>query len=123
MLAWTATLIAALAPTAAPAPAVHVPSGYTAQVWARGLHHPTAMAFGPDKRLYVTEDDGKVRSITRGSAPRTFATGLKTPLGLLWKGSTLYVSEQGRMEAFGLKGGRRVVVKGLPYKRHQQDAI
>src|SRR6185436_13034599 len=114
------TMLAALAPAAVPAPAVSVPAGYTAQIWARGLHHPTAMAFGPDRRLYVTEDDGKVRSVTKGAAPRTFATGLHTPLGLLWKGSTLFVSEQGRMEAFGLKGGRRVVVRGLPFGRHQQ---
>jgi glucose/arabinose dehydrogenase len=49
--------------------------------------------------------------------------GLRTPLGLVWKGPTLYVSEQGRMEAFGLHGGRRVVVRNLPFGRHQQDAV
>src|SRR4051794_18098492 len=123
MLAWAAAAVIAAAPAAPVAPAVHVPSGYTAQVWASGLHHPTAMAFGPDKRLYVTQDDGKLVSVTKGSRPKAFASSLRTPLGLLWKGGTLYVSEQGRMEAFGLKGGRRVLVGNLPYGRHQQDAI
>src|SRR4051812_29458455 len=106
------------------ATALRLPAGYHATVWSRGLEHPTAMAFGPDGRLYVTEDVGNVVVAAKGSArPAPFAGGLRTPLGLVWKGSTLYVDEQGRMEAFGLHGGRRAVVRNLPYGRHQQDAI
>jgi glucose/arabinose dehydrogenase len=116
-------MVRALALTAAVA-ALHLPAGYHASVYASGLRHPTALAFGPDGRLYVSEDVGRVVSVARGtSRPRLFRGGLTVPLGLVWRGRTLYVSETGRVEALGLRGGRRVVLRGLPYGRHQQDAI
>ena len=109
---------------AALAGAIHVPHGYTVRTFATGLEHPTALSFGPDGRLYVSEDGGSVVSVRRGDRrPRTFAGGLTVPLGLLWRGRTLYVSESGKVEALDLRGGRRVVVSGLPYRRHQQDSI
>jgi len=104
--------------------ALHVPAGYHASVYATGLEHPTALAFGPDGRLYVSEDVGKVVSVGRGTTrPRVFRRNLRVPLGLLWRGRTLYVSETGRVEAFRRGGGRRVVLASLPNGRHQQDAI
>lgn len=109
---------------AALAAALHLPAGYHASLYASGLVHPTAMAFGPDGRLYVSEDVGRVVSVARGATrPRLFRGGLTVPLGLVWRGRTLYVSESGRVEALGLRGGRRTVVRGLPFGRHQQDAI
>src|SRR5215470_940438 len=67
---------------AARAAGIHVPAGYRATVWATGLEHPTAMAFGPDGRLYVTEDVGKVVVAPPGSRrPTPFLSGLRTPLG------------------------------------------
>ena len=82
------------------------------------------MSFGPDGRLYVSEDVGSVVSVTRGSTiARPFRSGLATPLGLLWRGRTLYVSETGRVDALRAGGAKRVVLSGLPYGRHQQDAI
>lgn len=106
------------------AAAIHVPSGYTVSTYATGLTHPTALSFGPDRRLYVSEDTGRIVSVTRGTArPRTFATNLTVPLGLLWRGRTLYVSESGKVEALRTGGARRTVVSGLPYELHQQDAI
>lgn len=109
---------------AAAVAALHLPVGYRATVYASGLTHPTAMAFGPDRRLYVSEDVGDIVSVVRGSKrPRLFRRGLTVPLGVLWRGHTLYVSESGRVEAFRAGGGRRVVVRGLPFGRHQQDAI
>ena len=104
--------------------ALHVPPGYVATTYASGLEHPTAMSFGPGERLYVSEDGGAVVSVRRGDTrPRAFRRGLTVPLGLLWRGRTLYVSESGKVEAFGLRGGRRVVVSRLPYRRHQQDSL
>ena len=104
--------------------AIHLPAGYHATTYASGLEHPTAMAFGPDERLYVSEDGGEVVSVTRGATrPRPFRRKLTVPLGLLWRGRTLYVSESGKVEAFGLRNGRRTVVSGLPYERHQQDTL
>ena len=109
---------------AALAAAIHVPSGYSVATWATGLEHPTALSFGPDRRLYVSEDVGKVVSVSRGTArPRPFASGLTVPLGLLWRGQTLYVSESGRVQTLTLAGRRRTIVSGLPFGLHQQDAI
>jgi glucose/arabinose dehydrogenase len=109
---------------AALAAALHLPAGYHASVYATGLTHPTALSFGPSGRLYVAEDGGSIVSVTHGSTrPRTFRTGLVVPLGLLWRGRTLFVSESGRVEALRAGGARRVVVSGLPFGRHQQDAI
>lgn len=106
------------------AAAIHVPSGYTVGTYASGLTHPTAMSFGPDGRLYVSEDVGTIVSVRRGTTrPRVFATRLVVPLGLLWRGRTLYVSESGKVEALRAGRPRRTVVSGLPYKLHQQDAI
>ncbi len=108
---------------AALAAALHLPAGYHATVFASGLDHPTAMSFGPGGRLYVAEDVGSIVSVARGATkPRPFARGLTVPLGLLWRGRTLYVSESGKVEAIRA-GRRRVVVSGLPFGEHQQDAI
>jgi glucose/arabinose dehydrogenase len=102
---------------------LHLPAGYHASVYASGLHHPTAMSFGPNGRLYVSQDAGSIVSVARGAkAPRPYARGLTVPLGLLWRGRTLYVSESGKVEALRA-GRRRVVVSGLPFEEHQQDAI
>ncbi len=113
-----------LALAAALALAIHVPHGYTVATYASGLEHPTALAFGPDRRLYVSEDVGKIVSVTHGSRrARPFAARLVVPLGLLWRDRTLYVSESGRVETIALGGRRRTILSGLPYGRHQQDAI
>ncbi len=105
--------------------ALHLPAGYQAFVFATGLEHPTALSFGPDERLYVSEDVGDVVSVSRGTShPRPFLRKLTVPLGLLWRDRTLYVSESGRVEAFSSGGRRlRVVLSHLPFKLHQQDAI
>jgi glucose/arabinose dehydrogenase len=107
---------------------IHVPPGFRVETFARGLSQPTAMAFGPDGRIYVTESTGKLVAIRRGTRkPAVLVRGLRTPLGLAWRGSTLFVSEQGRLERFRLSGGRlgrrHVVVKGLPFGEHQQDNV
>jgi glucose/arabinose dehydrogenase len=106
------------------AAAIHVPHGYQVVTWASGLEHPTALSFGPDRRLYVSEDVGKIVSVARGAVhPRLFASGLTVPLGLLWRGQTLYVSESGRVDTLTRAGKRRTIVSGLPFGLHQQDAI
>jgi glucose/arabinose dehydrogenase len=107
---------------AALAAALHVPHGYRAEVYATGLTHPTAMAFGPDRRLYVTEDVGRVVSLVRGDrSPRVVADGIPTPLGLVWANRRLYVSAQGRL--LQVRPRLRTIVGGLPYGLHQQDNV
>ena len=120
---------ALLAPAAgAPPVKIAVPPGYRVTTFAAGLDNPTAMAWGPDGRLYVTEDTGLLVVAQRGSRkPVVAARGLRTPLGLVWRGRTLFVSEQGRLSRFVLRGSallnRRVLVSGLPFGEHQQDNV
>ncbi len=108
---------------------ISVPRGYRAEVYARGLVQPTAMAYGPDGRLYVAQNDGRiVRVRPRTERPRTFAAGFDVPLGVAWRGRTLYVSAQGALDALrltrsGAAGRRRTIVSGLPYELHQQDNV
>ncbi len=107
--------------------AIRVPPGFRAEVYARGLEHPTAMAWGPDGRLYVAQDVGSVAAVRPLAAPVPVASGFDTPLGLAWIGRTLFVSAQGELEALRLRGrrlvGRKRIVSDLPYGRHQQDNV
>jgi glucose/arabinose dehydrogenase len=105
-----------------------VRDGFRAEVYARGVQTPTAMAFGPDGRLYVTQEDGKIVSVGRGARrARLLASGFPTPLGLAWRNRTLYVSAQGRVEQLRIAAGRvtarRTILANLPFGRHQQDTI
>jgi len=124
-----AALGAVLLVPAAGAPPVKitVPAGYKVSTFATGLQHPTAMAWGPDGRLYVTEDTGLVVVARPGRKPLTVAAGLRTPLGLAWRGQELYVSEQGRLGRYTLAGtkltARKILVRGLPFGLHQQDTV
>jgi hypothetical protein len=87
------------------------------------------MTFGPDGRLYVTENGGGVVTSAPGSSsPDVFANGFTIPLGLAWLGHTLYVSAQGELDAVdlvagGTAGARRIVASGLPFGEHQQDNV
>jgi len=106
------------------AAAVHAPPGYHVTAYATNLVHPTAMSFGPDGRLYVSQDTGEIVSVVRGTRhSRPFASNLVVPLGLLWHGGKLYASESGRVQLFTKNGAHRTIVRGLPFKLHQQDSI
>src|SRR5918994_4722887 len=87
------------------APELRVPTGYAAQRYASGLKRPTAMAFGPDGRLYVAQETGQIVVVGAGSAkPRVLARGFHTPLGLAWNGPRLFVSSRGRLDSLNLVG-------------------
>jgi glucose/arabinose dehydrogenase len=114
----------------AAAAALHLPPGYDGQIYARGLYHPTAMAFRPHGLLYVTQDNGRVVTVRRGwRSPHVVVRGLPVALGLAWLGrSRLVVSVSGRLVRFdvgrdGALVGSRTIVGGLPYKLHQQDNV
>ncbi len=80
---------AVTAPPRTPADVV-VPEGVTATVWADGLASPTALAFGPDGRLYVTQVSGQIVALADRdgdgtadpAARQEYAGGLIVPLGL-----------------------------------------
>jgi glucose/arabinose dehydrogenase len=115
-------------PNLAPAGGINVVAGFSAYTYARGAGATTAMAFGPDGRLYVTTGGGSIEVVASpGAAAHTLVSGLPTALGLAWRGNDLIVSVRGSLRAYqlnngGLSGGR-VVVGGLPTGRHQNDAI
>ena len=102
---------------------IEVPPGFVAEIYARGLRKPTAMAFSPAGRLYLTQEGGEVVTVSRGTRrPRVVARGFATPLGLAWRGKTLYVSARGAL--WRVRGGRRsAVVSRLPHGLHQQDNV
>ena len=90
--------------------------------YARGLSAPTAFAWSPRGKLYATEEKGNVVVVRPGEAPQVVARGFKVPLGLTFVGNALYVSAQGALWRVS-GGGRRAIVRGLPFGRHQQDNV
>ena len=105
-----------------------MPDGFGAFIYSQGLSHPTAMAFGPDGRLYVTQEGRRVVVVPApGQAPGVAIDGVPTPLGLVWRGDELFVSGRGGVFAYRLQDGRLMggaaVVQGLPVGRHQNDNL
>jgi len=113
---------------------LQAPPGWTVDVWAR-VPGARLLAWTPDGRLLVSRPrsgdvvalapGGDVPTGTRtGAAPtptptrRTLVDGLDQPHGLAFSGSTLYVAESNKVDAFTYASGavseRRVVVDGLP---------
>jgi glucose/arabinose dehydrogenase len=110
------------------APGIDVPAGYRAELFATGLKRPTALAWGPDGRLYATQERGEVVAVRRGSSrPRVVADGFRTPLGLAFDEDRAFVSTQGTLWRLRLSGrrlvGRRALASRLPFGRHQQDNV
>lgn len=106
---------------------LRLPAGFYATAFASGLSTPTAMALGPDGRLYVAEGGGAIVAIgPAGTA--IVATGFTTPLGLAWHSKALYVSSTGQISKLVPHNGyrsftRSVLVSGLPTGRHQNDGV
>ena len=115
-------------PNLAGAGGINVVAGFSAYVYARGAGTTSAMAFGPDGRLYVATQGGAIEVVASpGLPPQTLVSGLPIALGLAWRGNQLMVSVQGSVRTYQLSNGglsgARVVVSGLPTGRHQNDAV
>jgi len=129
LLAGISVLVGALvSPTTIRAQAtLSVPRGFHASVYASGLTNPTALAVGPDGRVYVAQQGGAIVAIGKNGTT-TIASGFSTPLGLAWHGRTLYVSSTGQVSTLTPSTGygsfsRRVIISGLPTGRHQNDGM
>ncbi len=122
------TLIAAcggaLTPSVTSAPLVSIGqglrshAGLAATVYSRGLATVAALAFDPQGRLWVataayTNDgkDGLYVVEKAGAAPLEVASGLDTPLGLLWNAGALYVSSTGSVDAYSDFNGTHFLSK------------
>lgn len=107
--------------------ALGLPGGFRATVFASGLSAPTAMAIGPDGRLYVAQENGVLLAISGGSATTVFS-GFTVPLGLAWHKNRLYVSSTGEVSILTPSNHyrtftQRVIIRGLPTGKHQNDNI
>ena len=128
-------------PTAAPTdtPVVvvergQVPPGFSLTVYAT-VPSPTSLTFGPDGRLYVASADQHVYVYSdetgshRATLRSTFASGLDTPLGLLWIGDQLLISYNANVVAMrdtngdGVEDQYTIIVPNLPIGLHQNDGM
>jgi glucose/arabinose dehydrogenase len=103
--------------------AVKVPGGFRVETYVRGLQKPTAMAWGPRRVLYLTQEGGEVVSIDpRTRRVRVVLRGFETPLGLAWLRGNLFVSAKGTLWRVS-SGQRKAILRNLPFGRHQQDNV
>ena len=90
---------------ARPEPALAVPPGFVDQPFARGFTAPTAMAFAPDGRQFVTEQGGAVRVVKQGRL-------LPTPF------VRMYVDSNGERGLLGIAFHPIFSMKGYLYIYH-----
>jgi glucose/arabinose dehydrogenase len=101
--------------------------GFNWEIYVRGvIDNPTAIAFGPDDKLYIADiagtlwvasdddGDGSAETIT------PFADGFTLLIGIVWHDSEIYCASSGKVEALRDSNGdgradeRRLVVDDLP---------
>lgn len=83
-----------------------IPAGWTIEVIAR-VPKARMAAFAPDGALLVSvPDTGQVLAVRPDQ--RTLLDGLEQPHGLFFAGTTLYVAESNRIDAFDYVDGRAV---------------
>ncbi|SDS91712.1 Glucose/arabinose dehydrogenase, beta-propeller fold [Friedmanniella luteola] len=100
---------------------VQVPDGWSVSLWAR-VDAARLAAWTPDGRLLVSRPkQGDVVLLSPGEgepASTTLLSGLEQPHGLAFAGSTLYVAQSDRVDAYPYDAGRvgdpRPVADGLP---------
>lgn len=113
--------------TPASAQGLSVPRGFRAVVFASGFYQPTALAVGPDHRVYVAQSNGVIDVVAKQGVT-TIASGYGTILGLAWYGHKLYVSSTGEVSTLTPSNGysqfsNRVIIGGLPTGKHQNDGV
>ncbi len=105
-----------------------VPRGFIAErLTSEGaIPHPTSLAFAADGRLVVASQDGFVTSLEVSGAAardeRRVATDFTLPLGLLYVGDALYVSDSGTVWRLA-RGERTAIVRGIPTFEHATDGM
>lgn len=107
---------------------LRVPRGFAVErlLPEGGIQHPTSLAFAPDGRLAVASQDGFVTSFDVGGETardeRRLLGDLKLPLGLVYLGDTLYVSDNGTV--WRVRGSERTaIVSGIPTFEHSTDGM
>lgn len=105
---------------------LHLPPGFSATVYASGLHAPRFFTFGPDGTLYVADRrSGRIVALLdpghTGKATRavTVASGLNDPTSVVYDAGSLLVGEQSQITRVTLgtdlvATAKKVVVPDLP---------
>jgi glucose/arabinose dehydrogenase len=99
----------------AAATVLHLPPGFTASVYASGLHAPRFMAFGPDGALYVAAsgsgDVVRLSDVPSGgqATARVVVGGLDHPTSIAFApDGALYIGEQSRISLVRLDADGQV---------------
>jgi glucose/arabinose dehydrogenase len=102
-----------------------LPSGFRAEVAAKGFNFPTGLAFDDRGTVYVAESGytygpkeypARIVALGRDGVIREAAGGFSGPInGITWRESKLYVSHRGTLtELDPIGGARRDILTGLP---------
>lgn len=128
-----------MTPTVTPTPAIVVergqlPPGFSLTVYTQ-VEVPTSLTFGPDGTLYVASATQNIYAFNdadgdhRATLSSIFASGLDTPLGLLWIDKTLFISYKDNVVAMqdtngdGVQDQSHIIVANLPTGLHQNDGM
>jgi glucose/arabinose dehydrogenase len=104
-----------------------LPTGYSAEIVAKGLNLPTHVAVGPDGTFYLTqlnggENDGKgqvVRIAAPRATPEVVLDSLLKPIGLTWAAGALYITAGNSVLMSQVKDGKlqtpTTLFKDIPF--------
>lgn len=122
--------------SAADGSGLRLPAGFRVEVYARGLRSPTALAWGPDGRLYLTQlsgrengGDGQIVALAgAGATPSVLLDGLFKPTGLAWRERDLFVTAgrdvlRTRLDDQGRLSPPETLVRDLPYNTRSEGQI
>lgn len=114
---------------------VQVPEGWKAEVYAEGLRSPTALAWGPDGKLYATQLNGGENAGTGqvvvidqpGAVPVPVLDNVRKPTGLAWREQAIYVVAGREVLRTRLAGATlappEVVVPELPFNGRSEGQV
>ena len=105
-------------------------------IYSEGLRSPTALAWGPDGILYVTQLNGGenagtgqvVAIATPGAAPHAVLDNVRKPTGLAWRDQDLYVVTardivRTRLDGNGMLATPESIVRDLPFNGRSEGQV
>ncbi len=79
---------------------LQLPPGFEIEIHARDLGSARLLAFSPTGVLFVSDQGDRILAIPEAGRVLTFASGLRQPHGLAFRGNDLYVAENHRIVVF-----------------------
>lgn len=113
------------------------PAGFQVEVYmTEGIDHPSGMVWAPDGRMFICEvESGEIKIIEDndqdgfGDTVKVFAGGFEQPVGLAWKGDSLYVSSRGTItivrdtDGDDIADDYQTIISGWPCYWHQNNQL